>query len=92
MRLIFYISGHGFGHASRDIQIVNALARRVPSLRVVLRTTVPEWFLRASLDVPAEIIPGDTDVGVVQPDELRRRIGAHPRAEGQHLGDGLLET
>ena len=70
MRLIFYISGHGFGHASRDIQIVNALARRVPSLRVVLRTTVPEWFLRASLDVPAEIIPGDTDVGVVQPDSL----------------------
>ncbi len=70
MRLIFYISGHGFGHASRDIQIVNALARQVPGLRVVLRTTVPEWFLLSSLDTAAEIVPGDTDVGAVQPDSL----------------------
>ncbi len=69
-RLIFYISGHGFGHASRDIQIINALARREPNLRVVLRTMVPEWFLRSSLTTTVEIIAGDTDVGVVQPDSL----------------------
>jgi L-arabinokinase len=68
--LLFYISGHGFGHASRDIQIINALARRVPGLRVVLRTMVPEWFLLASLETRVEIVPGDTDVGVVQPDSL----------------------
>jgi len=68
--LLFYISGHGFGHASRDIQVINALARRVPGLRVVLRTMVPEWFLRASLEPRVEIIPGDTDSGVVQPDSL----------------------
>ena len=70
MTLLFYISGHGFGHASRDIQVINALARRVPGLRVVLRTMVPEWFLRASLEARVEIIPGDTDAGVVQPDSL----------------------
>ncbi len=70
MTLLFYISGHGFGHASRDIQIINALARLVPNLRVVLRTMVPEWFLLTSLATPVEIIAGDTDVGVVQPDSL----------------------
>ncbi len=70
MTLLFYISGHGFGHASRDIQIVNALARRLPGLRVALRTMVPEWFLQSSLTTTVEIIPGDTDVGVVQPDSL----------------------
>jgi len=68
--LLFYISGHGFGHASRDIQIINALARRVPGLRVVLRTMVPEWFLLSSLETAVEVIPGDTDVGVAQPDSL----------------------
>lgn len=70
MRVLFYISGHGFGHASRDIQIINALARRVPGLHVVLRTMVPEWFLLASLETRVEVIAGDTDVGVVQPDGL----------------------
>ena len=23
--VVFYISGHGFGHASRDIEVINAL-------------------------------------------------------------------
>jgi UDP:flavonoid glycosyltransferase YjiC (YdhE family) len=67
---LFYISGHGFGHASRDIEIINALAQLVPDFRVVLRTAVPEWFLKASLAVPVEILSGDTDTGVVQPDSL----------------------
>lgn len=67
---VFYISGHGFGHATRSIEIVNALARRAPAARFVLRTIVPEWFLRAGLGVEAQIIPGDTDTGVVQPDSL----------------------
>ena len=36
----------------------------------MLRTMVPEWFLRSSLTTTVEIVPGDTDVGVVQPDSL----------------------
>jgi len=68
--LLFYISGHGFGHAARAIQVVNAIARREPSVRIVLRTSVPEWFLRASLEAPADILPVVTDPGVVQPDSL----------------------
>jgi hypothetical protein len=68
--IIFYISGHGFGHAARSIQVVNAIARREPSIRVALRTSVPEWFLRASLETPADILPLATDPGVVQPDSL----------------------
>lgn len=70
MVLLFYISGHGFGHAARDIQVVNAVARQEPSARIVLRTSVPEWFLKASLDTRAAIVPGETDIGVVQPDSL----------------------
>jgi hypothetical protein len=70
MQVFFYISGHGFGHASRALQVVNALARLEPSVRVTLRTSVPEWFLRASLDVSAQILAGEVDTGVVQPDSL----------------------
>jgi hypothetical protein len=70
MHALFYISGHGFGHASRDIQVVNALARLAPAAAVTLRTSVPEWFLRASLAAEVDIIPGETDTGMVQPDSL----------------------
>ncbi len=87
MLLLFYISGHGFGHASRDIQIINTLARRVPKLRVVLRTTVPEWFLRSSLTTTVEIMAGDTDVGVVQPDSLSIDEAATARRAAAFYGD-----
>ena len=70
MLLFFYVSGHGFGHAARATQVVNALARLEPAVRVVIRASVPEWFLRASLQTPAEISPCETDTGVVQHDGL----------------------
>jgi L-arabinokinase len=68
--ITFYISGHGFGHAARSIQVLNALARRDPSIRLTIRTSVPEWFVRASLDGPAEIQRCEADTGVVQRDSL----------------------
>lgn len=70
MSIAFYISGHGFGHAARDIQVVNALARLDPAVRVVLRTSVPDWFLRTSLEPRVSIAPADVDTGVVQPDSV----------------------
>src|SRR4051794_12605907 len=68
--IVFYVSGHGFGHAARATQIVNALARLEPAVSVVIRASVPEWFLRASLEAPADISPGEVDTGVVQHDGL----------------------
>jgi hypothetical protein len=70
MRVVFYISGHGFGHAARDVQIINALAARYPSAQFTLRTNVARWFLDESLHAPATIVPGDVDSGIVQPDSL----------------------
>jgi len=48
----FYISSHGFGHASRDTAIVNALHARVPDLPVVVCSQVPAWFLDSSIARP----------------------------------------
>ena len=70
MRILFYISGHGFGHAARDVQVINALVRRDPSVAVTLRTTVPRWFLSASLEATVDVSVGETDTGMVQPDSL----------------------
>jgi hypothetical protein len=44
LTVVFYVSSHGFGHASRDIAVIGALSRRRPGARIVVRTSVPAWF------------------------------------------------
>jgi len=93
MLLVFYVSGHGFGHAARATQVVNALARLEPAVPVVIRTSVPEWFLRASLQAPAGISACQTDTGVVQHDGLTiDEDETARRAAAFHAGfDALIE-
>jgi predicted glycosyltransferase len=67
----FYISGHGFGHASRQIEIVNALGVRRPDLRIVVRTSAPRWLFDRTVRVPITFVDGEVDTGVVQIDSLR---------------------
>ena len=38
MTVVFYISGHGFGHASRQVEVINALAARRPDVRIAVRS------------------------------------------------------
>ena len=66
MTVVFYISGHGFGHASREVEIINALGDRMPELRVVLRTSVAPDLLARTLRVPYALLPGDVDSGIAQ--------------------------
>lgn len=70
MNAVFYISGHGFGHASRDIELMNAVATKRPDARFVVRTAVPAWIFD-SATAPHEVQPCEADTGVVQIDSLR---------------------
>jgi hypothetical protein len=69
--VFFYISGHGFGHASRQIELINALGARRPDLTIVVRTSAPRWLFDRAARVPITLIPGECDTGVVQIDSLR---------------------
>jgi hypothetical protein len=69
--LAFYISGHGFGHASRQIEIINALASRVTALRIILRTSAPRWLLERTMRPPFSLFAAPSDTGIVQIDSLR---------------------
>jgi L-arabinokinase len=68
--IAFYISGHGFGHASRQVEIVNALTARRPDLAVFFRTSAPRWLLERTILRPFELDPRPVDTGVVQIDSL----------------------
>jgi L-arabinokinase len=69
--IAFYITGHGFGHATRTVAVALAAAERLPGVRLSLLTTVPEWLFRLSLPVPWTLRPVALDVGVVQQDAIR---------------------
>jgi len=70
--IFFYISGHGFGHAIRQIEIMRALRQAAPSsLRIVVRTSAPPWLFDRTAGGSADLRPAETDTGVVQIDSLR---------------------
>jgi hypothetical protein len=69
--LVFYISGHGFGHASRDIEVINALHATAPGAEIVVRTSAPRWLFDLTLRAPVTWLPAECDTGVVQIDSLR---------------------
>jgi hypothetical protein len=49
VNVVFYISGHGFGHAVRQTAIINALQEARPDLRLVIRTSVAPWLFDRNL-------------------------------------------
>jgi hypothetical protein len=69
--LACYVSGHGFGHASRDIEVLNALGSRRPDIPVIVRTSAPRWLFDLTLTRPFDWQPRECDTGVVQIDSLR---------------------
>lgn len=71
MVVVFYVSGHGFGHATRDFEVIAHLGQQAPAARVVVRSLVPAWFAARTLGPGVELQRCETDTGVVQIDSLR---------------------
>ncbi len=70
MTIVFYVSGHGFGHASRSIEVINALANLDPDLTIVVRSQVAPWLFARTARPGVRLEPVETDTGVVQIDSL----------------------
>ena len=60
------ISGHGYGHAAQVVPVLNALARLVPDLKALLRTSVPSGFFEPRLTIPWQLSPAQQDIGCIQ--------------------------
>jgi hypothetical protein len=88
--LAFYISGHGFGHASRQIEIINALFARVPEARIIVRTSAARWLFDRTLRGPAEVQQAICDTGAIQQGSLVVDVPETIRAAAAfHDGDGF---
>jgi hypothetical protein len=67
---VFYISGHGFGHAARAIEVINALIDRQPNLRIIIRSSVAPWLIERTVRDGVVLSQAEVDTGVVQVDSL----------------------
>lgn len=70
LTVAFYVTGHGFGHATRCCAVMAALRARDPKIRLIVRSPVPAWLLRLNIPGPFAHQAVRIDVGVVQGDVL----------------------
>lgn len=66
MHISAFISSHGYGHASRCSAVLEALYVLLDDLRLTIYSKVPSSFFNQSITAPHEIVPLETDVGLVQ--------------------------
>ncbi len=64
--ILYYITGHGFGHAVRSNQVIRSLRKARPDLRIHVRTTAPSWLFHDLVLYH----PQSIDVGIRQLDSL----------------------
>lgn len=62
--LLVCISGHGLGHLAQVAPVLNALHDLQPDLRLTLRTSIPEQFLRQRICAEFHHLQEATDFGM----------------------------
>jgi hypothetical protein len=67
MHVVYYITGHGYGHGVRSAAICNAFN---PGVRITFKTSLPRTFFQEELQRPFDFLPGAFDCGCVQNDSL----------------------
>jgi hypothetical protein len=70
LTIAFYVSGHGLGHASRDIELMAELLRRRPDLRIEVRTRAADWIFDRIRGSQVDVQVCQADTGMVQVDSL----------------------
>src|SRR6188472_4445738 len=88
LTVVFYITGHGFGHAVRQIAIVNALAQRRAEVPIVVRTSVAAWLFGRSVRASVRLEPGPVDTGAIQRGSLDVDVPATLAAAQAFYADG----
>ncbi len=87
LKIAWFISPHGFGHAARASAVMDEVFRRRPDAVFEVFTTVPEWFFTSSLAAPFHYHDCPCDVGLVQRSALVEDVEA---TVGRLGSSGLL--
>src|SRR5437763_3861826 len=74
--LLFYVSGHGFGHARRTAAVIEHLLRSRPHVKISVRTKAPPRIFTAVGVSAEQVSPTSLDGGVVEHDALNVDVPA----------------
>ena len=70
MNIIYYITGHGYGHAVRSIEIIKHLLDQDTSCNVHIRTKAPQWLFSVLPEHRTTYQEVTLDYGVLQKDSF----------------------
>ena len=76
VRVAYFISPHGFGHAARAASVMAAMQHLAPTVQCEIFTQVPRWFFEDSLSQPFGYHAVHCDIGLVQQTSLLADIPA----------------
>ena len=68
--IVYYVSGHGFGHARRTAPVLRAIVAADPAVRIVVRTAAPAAMFDGIANVRITAPAQDFDPGAVERDAL----------------------
>jgi len=74
--LAVYVSGHGYGHATRTAEVLRAVRERAPDLEVAVATSAPAFLFTETVAPPLSVRSLECDVGLAQRDALVIDTGA----------------
>ncbi len=75
-RIAYFVSSHGFGHATRAAAIMAAISGKLPAAEFDIFTQAPRWLFDESVPGRFNYHPLQTDVGLVQRGPLHEDIPA----------------
>jgi hypothetical protein len=64
--IVAYVSGHGFGHATRTAEVLRAIAERDPRLPLAVVSAAPERLFRGPVPTLKAFRTAEIDVGLAQ--------------------------
>jgi hypothetical protein len=79
MRIAYFVTPHGFGHAARAAAVMVALQEIDPAIQFDIFTQVPRWFFQDSLVRDVRYYHVCTDIGLVQATSLHEDLAATVR-------------
>lgn len=83
--IAYFVTDHGYGHATRAAAVMGALAREDPGIRFEIFTTAPRWLFEDRQPIQYRYHPMKTDIGLVQSSPFEVDLEATVRELGNTL-------
>ena len=76
IRLAYYITAHGFGHAVRSLEVIRHLLKQSPDSEIVIVSRIPEFLIVENVGTSTLVRRRSLDVGLVQKDSIQFDLDA----------------